>query len=117
MSVKYRSRAEIISAILQAANGGATRTRIMYGAYLSYSQVTEYLELMVSKDLLRYDSMNKVYGLTEKSLVFNRAYDQIRDMDELTPSEGKDEVISVEQAGQAAVATVRVKDSRPRYEW
>ncbi|MGA2665673.1 MAG: winged helix-turn-helix domain-containing protein, partial [Nitrososphaerales archaeon] len=29
--MKYRSRSEIIAMILQAANNGATKTRIMYG--------------------------------------------------------------------------------------
>jgi predicted transcriptional regulator len=36
--MKYRSRIDIISEILEAANGGgATRTKIMYKALLSYA--------------------------------------------------------------------------------
>ena len=43
--MKYRSRTEIVSAMLRIANRGATKTRIMYGAYLSYAQVMEYPEV------------------------------------------------------------------------
>ena len=41
--MKYRSRTEIVSMILEAANGGATKTKIMYKAFLSYAQLKEYL--------------------------------------------------------------------------
>ena len=43
MNMKYRSRTDIVSQILEAANGGATKTKIMYEAYLSYAQPKEYL--------------------------------------------------------------------------
>jgi predicted transcriptional regulator len=31
--MKYRSRSEIVALILEAANGGSTRTKIMYKAF------------------------------------------------------------------------------------
>ena len=37
--MKYRSRTEIVSNILEAANGGVTKTKIMYKAFLSYNQL------------------------------------------------------------------------------
>jgi predicted transcriptional regulator len=40
--MKYRSRTDIVAMILDAANGGATKTKIMYKAYLSYAQLEEY---------------------------------------------------------------------------
>jgi predicted transcriptional regulator len=39
--MKYRSRTEIVAMILEAANGGATKTKIMYRAFLSYEQLKE----------------------------------------------------------------------------
>jgi len=33
--MKYRNRTEIVANILDAANGGATKTKIMYKAFLS----------------------------------------------------------------------------------
>jgi predicted transcriptional regulator len=78
--MKYRSRSEIIAMILQAANNGATKTRIMYGAYLSYAQVKEYLEFLQGKELLMYEQGTQLYRLTEKGMHFLRAFDQISDM-------------------------------------
>jgi predicted transcriptional regulator len=34
--MKYRSSTEIVAMILDAANSGETKTKIMYKAYLSY---------------------------------------------------------------------------------
>ena len=56
--MKYRSRIDIISVILDAVNGGTdglTKTKIMYQAYLSHEQIKEYLRLLTDNDLLRYD--------------------------------------------------------------
>jgi predicted transcriptional regulator len=80
LAMKYRSRSEIIAMILQAANNGATKTRIMYGAYLSYAQVKEYLEFLQGKQLLRYEDGTQLYRLTEKGMQYLRAFDQISDM-------------------------------------
>ena len=78
--MKYRSRSEIIAMILQTANKGATKTRIMYGAYLSYAQVKEYLEFLQQKDLIRYEQGTQLFKLTEKGLHFLRAFDQINEI-------------------------------------
>ena len=61
--MKYRSRTDIITAVLRAASGGATKTKILYGAYLSYAQIKEYLDFLLAKDLLRCDEAG-VYTLT-----------------------------------------------------
>ena len=83
--MKYRSRSEIIAMILQAANNGATKTRIMYGAYLSYAQVKEYLEFLQNKKLLSYEEGTSQYRLTEKGLQYLRVFDQISDMISVSP--------------------------------
>ena len=45
----YRSRTEIVAMILDAANGGTTKTKIMYNACLSYNQLKEYLTMLIEK--------------------------------------------------------------------
>ena len=45
--MKYRSRTEIVSNILDATNGGATKTKIMYTAFLSFGQLKEYLSILL----------------------------------------------------------------------
>jgi predicted transcriptional regulator len=49
--MKYRSRTEIVSNILDATNGGATKTKIMYAAFLSYGQLKEYLSVLIENNL------------------------------------------------------------------
>ena len=66
--------------ILQAAINGATKTRIMYGAYLSYAQVKEYLSFLIEKDLIRYEEGSAIYKLTQKGVQLLRVYEDISDM-------------------------------------
>ena len=59
--MKYRSRTEIVSNILEAANGGVTKTKIMYKAYLSYNQLKEYLSILIENNLIEYlDGTNNI---------------------------------------------------------
>ncbi|HEU5460920.1 MAG TPA: winged helix-turn-helix domain-containing protein [Nitrososphaeraceae archaeon] len=66
--MKYRSRTEIVSLILEAANGGAIKTKIMYKAFLSYAQLQEYLSIMIENRLLENIKGAKEYKTTEKGL-------------------------------------------------
>ena len=71
--MKNRSRTDIVSHILDAANGGASKTRIMYAAYLSYSQLKGYLSTLVQNGLLEYVDGEHKYRTTEKGILFMRA--------------------------------------------
>lgn len=76
----YRDRIDIISQILEAANGGITQTRIMYKALLSYAQMKEHLTLLTEKDLLRYDENIRIFRTTERGLRFLDTYNRLSDM-------------------------------------
>jgi predicted transcriptional regulator len=77
----YRDRIDIISEILEAANGGASRTRIKYKALLSYNQLKEYLTLLTEKGLLDYDQQEvQTFKTTDKGLRFLDIYNRIGDM-------------------------------------
>ena len=78
--MKYRSRSEIVAMILQAATGGATKTGIMYSAYLSYAQVREYLEFVQAKGLLMQEEETRRYKLTDKGREFLGTFDKISDV-------------------------------------
>ena len=66
--MENRSRTEIVSNILDAANGGTTKTKIMYFAFLSYNQLNEYLSILIENNLIEYlDGTNK-FKTTEKGL-------------------------------------------------
>lgn len=75
--MKYRSRTDIVSQILEAANGGTTKTKIMYKAYLSYAQLKEYLSVLVENGLLEFEKGNQSYKTSTKGLLFLKTYSQI----------------------------------------
>ncbi|HXG07656.1 MAG TPA: winged helix-turn-helix domain-containing protein [Nitrososphaera sp.] len=75
--MKYRSRTDIVSQILEAANGGSTKTKIMYKAYLSYAQLKEYLLMLVENGLLEFDKGTQTYKTTSKGNHFLKTYSQI----------------------------------------
>ena len=68
--MKYRSRTDIVGLILEAANGGATKTKIMYKAFLSFSQLREYLGVLQKNGLIEYEDGMRAYRTTEKGIQF-----------------------------------------------
>ena len=78
--MKNRSRTEIVSNILDTSNGGATKTKIMYKAFLSYGQLREYLSVLIENNLLEYIEGTQTYKTTEKGLYFLRKYDEIQEL-------------------------------------
>ena len=75
--MKYRTNTEIMEAMLRSIKSGATKTQIMYGAYLSYSQLTMYLRSMEKNGLVIFDSQLRLYRITEKGVRFMDLCDMI----------------------------------------
>jgi len=78
--MKYRSRTEIVSMILEAANGSATKTKIMYKAFLSYEQLREYLALLIENNLVEYLEGSQTYKTTEKGLNLLKMHNEIGEL-------------------------------------
>lgn len=68
--MKNRSRTELASNILEAANGGATKTKIMYRAFLSYAQLKEYLAMLTQNGLITHDVEEETYQTTSNGIKF-----------------------------------------------
>ena len=66
--MRNRSRIELASNILEAANGGATKTKIMYKAFLSYAQLKEYLAMLIENSLLLREG--DIYKTTSRGIGF-----------------------------------------------
>jgi predicted transcriptional regulator len=77
ITMKYRSRTDITAQILEAANGGVTKTKIMYKAFLSYAQLKEYLGVLIENNLLEYIEGEQIYKTTDKGNRFLKIYNQI----------------------------------------
>lgn len=71
---------DIIAMVLRAAKEGSTKTHIMYDAYLSYSQVREYIGFLTERELLRYDSASRHYSPTQRGEELLATYDGISDL-------------------------------------
>ena len=78
--MKYRSRTEIVGNILDAANGRATKTKIMYKAFLSYGQLKEYLSVLIENNLIEYLDGNRTFKTTEKGLNYLKMHNEISEL-------------------------------------
>ncbi|QGA53610.1 hypothetical protein GFS03_02875 [Sulfolobus sp. E5-1-F] len=61
---KKRSKLEIIQAILEACKSGSPKTRIMYGANLSYALTGRYIKMLMDLEIIKQEG--KQYMLTKK---------------------------------------------------
>jgi predicted transcriptional regulator len=77
-----RGRLSIIADILDVAKRGAVKTRIMYGASLSFSQLGDYLSFLLDANLLRTVETAKkpIYKATNKGLRYLQCYVKIREL-------------------------------------
>ena len=78
--VKYRSRTEITSMILEIVSHGSTKTKIMYKAYLSYTQLNQYISFLIENKLIEYKSGTELYTLTKNGLRALHLYKELDDM-------------------------------------
>jgi predicted transcriptional regulator len=111
--MKYRGRADIISAILETISRGSTNlTRIMYGSLISYIQAKEYLTFLEKKGLIRHDTPSATYSLTEegaKVLGKLRELESILSIEEPpTSSDG----IGIYNIAEPLIRSRRVTDNR-----
>ena len=75
-----RSRTEIVSNILDAANGGTTKTKIMYFAFLSYNQLNEYLSILIENNLIEYLDGDNKFKTTEKGLNLLKIHNEMAEL-------------------------------------
>ena len=75
-----RSRTEIVGNILDAANGGASKTKIMYTAFLSYNQLKEYISMLIENNLIEYLDGTHKFKTTEKGLNFLKMHNEIGEL-------------------------------------
>ncbi len=80
--MKYRDRTEINTLILRSASGmnGVLKTKIMYEAFLSFSQLQEYVGLLLRNGLLEHDELKKTYKTTEKGLRLLELYNRLHEI-------------------------------------
>jgi predicted transcriptional regulator len=76
--MKYRSRSDIIELLLNAADGGgATKTKLMYSAFISFNQLKEYLSLLAENALIQHEVETHTFRTTEKGRHFLKLQNKI----------------------------------------
>ncbi len=80
--MKNRSRPEIIAIILEAANGGITKTKLLTRANLSSGQLRQYLDVLVEKKLLLEladeDKRHVAYRTAELGMRYLSVYSSLK---------------------------------------
>ena len=78
---KKRKSEEIIASILDTARNGSTKTRIMYVAYLSFSQLQKYMKYTMDNKLIDLDPNDKKYLTTERGFEFLRRFEEVHSIE------------------------------------
>ena len=77
-----RSDIEIIADMLEVGENGAGKTKIMYGANMSYSQIQKYLAFLVSQGFIGEVKMGNpsvTYQVTESGIELLGLINRIKD--------------------------------------
>ena len=72
---------------MEAANGGTTKTKIMYKAYLSYAQLKEYLAVLIENGLMARDVDGDLYRTTSKGIKFLETSRKLGGLLEVSPQQ------------------------------
>jgi len=85
--MRKRSSPDIIATILESANGGIGKTRLLTKANLTSSQFKKYIDLLVEKKLVAEfspESRNHSYKTTALGLKYLELYSSIKSVSYLT---------------------------------
>ena len=80
---------DIIKQILEILRQETTKTKIMYGAYITYSQLNEYVPYLLEIKMIMRREGTELYRLTEKGY---RLLNKCRELDEFTGTKEQPEL-------------------------
>jgi predicted transcriptional regulator len=82
MYMAYRTREEIFASILDVAGSGAgiTRSKIMFGSYLTYAQVVEYSKILIQRGLLEYDPISRTYKTSPSGFTYIQLQNELNQL-------------------------------------
>ena len=79
--MKYRSKIDLIAQMLQVASEGPVlKTKMMYGALLSQTQLKGLLSLTLNAGLLVHNEEEQTYQTTKKGLHFLERYYELSNL-------------------------------------
>ena len=66
--------------ILDSANVGAAKTKIMYKVMLTYNQIRNYLSILIENNLIEYLDGTQTFRTTEKGLNLLKIHNEMTDL-------------------------------------
>jgi predicted transcriptional regulator len=82
--VRNRSRPDIIAVILESANGGITRTKLLTRANLTSGQLRQYRDILLQKKLMielsDVERRHMAYRTTEKGIRYLSVYSTLKEV-------------------------------------
>ena len=70
---------------MNAADGGsATKTKLMYSAFISFNQLKEYLSLLAENGLIQYEEGTHTFRTTEKGIHFLQLQNKIDEVAQIS---------------------------------
>lgn len=80
-SKKKRNKEEILASILDTSKFGATKTKIMYVSFLSFSQLQKYLNYAMEGRLLDLDPAAGKYLTTNRGLEYLKRFEEVQSIE------------------------------------
>ena len=82
--MKNRSRPDIMAIILESANGGITKTKLLTRANLTSRQLRQYLDVLITKKLVVQladeELRHMAYRTTEKGIRYLSVYSTLKSL-------------------------------------
>lgn len=83
--ILQRSQWDIMASILRLAENPMSKTRIMYGANLSFRQLERYLKFLLDSGFLtvneeRHSRVNRLFATTDSGSSFVKAYGKLEEI-------------------------------------
>lgn len=72
--MNYRDKTDISAAILELANGGASKSKIISTAFLNHSSSLQYFKMLLENKLLIYQKEKRMFKTTSTGIQFLQLY-------------------------------------------
>ena len=90
-----QNRIEMLAFILEVTGNGNTKTKIMYKACLSHTQLKEFFQILEQHGLMEKQKDSRFYKVTEKGKSFLHNYRRMNVMNQLKDDYNSETFLSI----------------------
>lgn len=78
--MNYRDKTDISATILELANGGESKSKIISTAFLNHSSSLQYFRMLLENKLLIYQKEKRMFKTTPTGIRFLQLYNQMTEL-------------------------------------